>query len=214
MMNLPSLIDRIHLAMRSSRWLQLFTAGTRILLAIGFIFPGLQKFEDRPFTVMPPSAGVWAEYFHVLYRTGYYYDFIGGCQIVAAALLLIPATAHIGNLIYFPIILNIAVLTNATFGSLTPYITLLMLLASTWLLCWDLDRFKPLFRPSSLGRGKFDKHEFWLVPLLALVAGSVMLALASYFRIGPEISGRGTVILLTFSALCGLVLSIHHRYMK
>ncbi|MFM8346672.1 MAG: DoxX family protein, partial [Bacteroidota bacterium] len=119
-MSHSSPIDRLHIAIRSNRWFQLFTACTRLLLAIGFIIPGLQKFEDRPFTIMPPSSGVWAEYFHVLYRTGYYYEFLGGCQVVAAVLLLIPATAHIGNLIYFPIILNIAILTNAIFGSLTP----------------------------------------------------------------------------------------------
>lgn len=213
-MSHSSPIDRLHIAIRSNRWFQLFTAGTRLLLAIGFIIPGLQKFEDRPFTIMPPSSGVWAEYFHVLYRTGYYYDFLGGCQVVAAVLLLIPATAHIGNLIYFPIILNIAILTNAIFGSLTPVITLLMLTASIWLLCWDLDRLKPLFRSSSIRNGKFQSAEFWMIPLLSFILGAALLTVAGYFRIGPRLTIQGHVILLTISVLCGLAVALHHRFMK
>src|SRR5207244_5261083 len=48
-----------------------------------------------------------------LYLTGYYYTFIGVGQLVTAILLLIARTALLGAMLYFPIILNICVLTYA-----------------------------------------------------------------------------------------------------
>ena len=207
-------LDQIHLWIRSNRFLQLFTAGTRSLLGIGFILPGLRKFSDQPFTIMPPSSGVWAEYFHVLYRTGFYYDFLGGCQVLAGVLLMIPATAHIGNLIYFPIILNIAVLTNAIFGTLTPYITLLMTLASLWLLCWDYDRLKVLLRSSAAGSNQFRSAEWWWIPLITFAAGGMLLILFYTFKIGPGLNMKWSISLLTISLLGGLLVAAHHRFMK
>lgn len=207
------LADKIHARIRSSLLLQLFTAATRLLLSIGFIIPGLQKFREVPFTSMPPSAGVWAEFFHVLYRTGPYYNFIGACQVIAALLLLIPKLAHIGNLIYFPIILNIAVLTNSIFGTLTPLITLLMLLASTWLLCWDYDRLKPLFTASSFGGNRFIQSEWWLLPAAAFLAGVLLVTVASMAKIGPSMSVKGQLTVIMLATISGLVVAVHHRFM-
>jgi len=213
-MRFLSFLDRLHLRIRSNRWLQLFTAITRLLLAIGFILPGLTKFMDRPFTTMPPSSGVWAEYFHVLYRTGFYYDFLGASQVLAGLLLIFPVTAHIGNLIYFPIILNIAVLTNAIFGTLTPYITVMMLLASSWLLCWDYDRLKLLLMPSLVDRNRFTSGEWWWLPVTAFSIGGLLLLLSDQYHIGPAISPVTRNILLIISLLGGLGVAVHHRFMK
>ena len=47
-------------------------------------------------------------------RTGFYYTCIGVSQLTAALLLLVPRTTLLGAIIYFPIILNICVLTYAT----------------------------------------------------------------------------------------------------
>ncbi|HWJ27508.1 MAG TPA: hypothetical protein VNS32_13265, partial [Flavisolibacter sp.] len=80
-------------------------------------------------------------YFDALYQTGYYYTFIGVGQIVTALLLLIPRTALLGALIYFPTVLNICILAYATRFEGTR-ITTLMLLADIYLLCWDYERIK------------------------------------------------------------------------
>ena len=49
--------------------------------------------------------------------------------------------------IYFPIIVNIALITNALpFGS-TGSITILMMLANLYLLCWDYDRLRQTMFP-------------------------------------------------------------------
>ena len=47
-------------------------------------------------------------YFIALYNTGFYYEFIGWAQMIAAILLLIPRTSHIGALLFLPIVVNIA----------------------------------------------------------------------------------------------------------
>jgi uncharacterized membrane protein YphA (DoxX/SURF4 family) len=83
-----------------------------IILAVGFIPPSLKKILNQPFTLMPDSNPV-GHYFNALYATGFYYQFIGWAQLVAAILLLFPRTAHLGALVFLPIILNIAVLTNS-----------------------------------------------------------------------------------------------------
>ena len=81
-------------------------------------------------------------YLDALHHTGYYYTFIGIAQVVAAMLLLIPRTVQLGALLYFPIIVNIWILSFAVRfeGS---YVTApLMVLANLFLLVWHYDRLK------------------------------------------------------------------------
>lgn len=64
--------------------------------------------------------------------------------MIAAILLVIPRTATIGALLYFPIILNIFVITVSMHFIGTPFITGLMLLANLFLLVWDIDKLQKL----------------------------------------------------------------------
>jgi uncharacterized membrane protein YphA (DoxX/SURF4 family) len=123
------------------RW---FTVTTRLLLALGFTPSGLTKLLGNRFTILGPETPV-GFFFEALYRSGSYWNFIGACQLMAALLLLIPRTATLGALVYFPLILNIFVITVSLHFTGTPVITGLMLLASIYLLCWDADKLKPLF---------------------------------------------------------------------
>jgi hypothetical protein len=64
--------------------------------------------------------------------------------------LLIPRTTLLGAIFYFPIILNIFVLTHATRFDGTRIVTL-MLLANLFLLAWGYDRLKyalPFYQPA------------------------------------------------------------------
>src|SRR5829696_1445047 len=106
-MTLEKTLDKMHASVTANKWLQIFTAFVRVLLAIGFIPPSLKKILGQPFTILPDSTPV-GHYFNALYQTGFYYEFLGWGQLVAALLLLIPRTAHLGALAFFPIILNIA----------------------------------------------------------------------------------------------------------
>ncbi|HSB10909.1 MAG TPA: hypothetical protein VLM38_15590 [Blastocatellia bacterium] len=131
--------------LKNRRWLRAFTVMTRILLAIGFTPSGLTRLLGNRFTLLSPETPV-GYFFEALYRSGFYWNFIGACQLLAASLLLIPRTATIGPLVYFPLILNIFVITVSLHFTGTPFITGLMLLACIYLLCWDADKLKALIR--------------------------------------------------------------------
>ena len=130
-------------SLKQNRWLRRFTVMTRVLLALGFTPSGLTKLLGNRFTILGLETPV-GFFFEALYRSGFYWNFIGACQLLAALLLLIPRTATLGALIYFPLILNIFVITVSLHFTGTPVITGLMLLASIYLLCWDADKLKPL----------------------------------------------------------------------
>lgn len=120
-----------------------FAIFCRIALAASFIPSGYVKIMGERFTGLP-SNNPLGHYFDALHLTGYYYTFIGITQIITAILLLIPRTSLLGALMYFPIILNIGVLTYAMRFDGTRIVTLL-LLASLFLLFWDFDRLKHIF---------------------------------------------------------------------
>jgi len=63
---------------------------------------------------------------------------------VASLLLLIPALAHLGAMMFFPILVNIFVITVTMDFKGTPVVTGLMLLANLVLLAWDYHRWRAL----------------------------------------------------------------------
>lgn len=125
---------------KANRWFRYFTIACRIGLALGFIPSGIIKIMGERFTALPVNHPL-GHYFDALHLTGHYYTFIGISQVVTAILLLIPRTALLGAIMYFPVILNICILAYATRFEGTR-ITTLMALASLYLLCWDYDRLK------------------------------------------------------------------------
>lgn len=131
---------------RQDKFLRLFTTVTRVMLAIGFLPSGWKKVAYQRFTILGIDDPV-GFFFEALYRAGFYYRFIGIAQVTAAILLLIPRTALLGALLYFPIILNIFIITVSMHFRGTPFITGAMLLANVYLLCWDYSRIKRIFQP-------------------------------------------------------------------
>ena len=107
----------------------------------GVIISAIVKIRGERFAAGLSVNNPMGHYFEALYQTEYYYTFIGIAQLLIALLLLIPRTAPLGALMYFPVILNICILTYAVRfeGTRT---TTLMLLASLYLLCWYYDRLK------------------------------------------------------------------------
>jgi uncharacterized membrane protein YphA (DoxX/SURF4 family) len=136
-------MEELYHEARADKWLQRFAFFCRIALAASFIPSGYVKIMGERFTGLP-SNNPLGHYFDALHQTGYYYTFIGIAQIMTAILLLIPRTSLLGALMYFPIILNIGVLTYATRFEGTRIVTF-MILASLFLLIWDYDRLKHLW---------------------------------------------------------------------
>ncbi len=143
-MNIGAKLDEAHFRARQNKWLHYFAIFCRVTLAAGFIPSGMQKVFGERFTTLAINhpMGNFLEAFH---HTGYYYPFVGYMQVLAAVLLLIPRTATIGAFIYFPIILNICILSLAVRFDGSQVTAPLMVCAVLFLLCWDYHKFKNIF---------------------------------------------------------------------
>ena len=212
-MKLETILDELHTSVTRRWWTQLFTAFVRCLLAVGFIPPSIPKIMHRPFTILPDSNPVGA-YFHALYNTGFYYEFIGWSQIIAAILLLIPRTSHIGALMFLPIIVNIAVLTTSVGFRGTWILTILMSFVGLWLFCWEYDRLKPILFQTRREKPRKFNYQFIAIPAFFAVGGFAMGGLWKLMGLGAfsnylTISLGLTVIGLIF----GIAVALHYRFM-
>ncbi|MBL0744680.1 DoxX family protein [Chryseolinea lacunae] len=150
---------------KGNKWLRYFAVFCRVVLALGFIPSGIVKVMGERFASGLSVNHPLGHYLEALHRTEYYYTFIGISQLLIAVLLLIPRTALLGALMYFPIILNICILAYAVRFEGTR-ITTLMLLANIFLLCWDYNRikhilpFKQTKEDDYLAREKPVSHKF------------------------------------------------------
>ena len=212
-MRLENILDDIHISVTRRWWTQLFTAFVRCLLAVGFIPPSIPKILHKPFTVLPDSDPVGA-YFNALYNTGFYYDFIGWSQIIAAILLLIPRTSHIGALMFLPIIINIAVLTSSVGFKGTWLLTIFMSFAGLWLFCWEYDRLKPiLFRTRSDKPRKLN-FQFIVIPVFFSAGGLAMGGLWKLIGLGAFSNYMQISLFLSvLGAAFGFAVAVHYRFM-
>ena len=136
-------IENFHNEIQSKKLFVLFTWGTRILLALAFIPSGLKKVLGERFTILDIETPV-GFFFEALYRTGWYYNFLGFMQLLVTVLILIPRTTTLGALLYLPIIINIFIIVVAMHFTGTPYIVGLMLIANLYLLFWDYNKIKKI----------------------------------------------------------------------
>lgn len=134
-------IEEIYHEAKADEWLKRFAVFCRYALAASFFPTGLVKIMGERFAEGLPHNNPLGHYFDALQLTGYYYTFIGIAQVIIAILLLIPRTSLLGALMYFPMIVNICVLTYATRFAGTRANTML-LLACLFLLIWNYDRLK------------------------------------------------------------------------
>ncbi len=130
---------KIHSWMHDQAWLRRFTLANRLLMLMAFLPTGLVKAAGERFTVLPVDNPI-GFFFEAMYQTGPYWHFIGIMQMLAAVLIVIPATATLGALLFLPIILSIVLITWGVGFGLTAWITTGMLVSVIYLLCWDADR--------------------------------------------------------------------------
>lgn len=106
---------------------------------MAFIPTGLVKATGQRFTLLPVENPV-GFFFEAMYQTGPYWHFIGLMQIAAALMLLVPATATLGAVLFLPIGASIFLITWGVGFQGTVWVTGGMLLAVIYLVCWDADR--------------------------------------------------------------------------
>ena len=192
-MSLIKRFDQYHHQIRQNIWMGYFAIFCRITLAAGFIPSGFVKINGERFTDLHNFQPL-GQYLEALFHTGYYYPFIGVMQITAAILLLIPRTALLGVFIYFPIILNIMVLSLAVRFEGSLITSPLMVMAELYLLVWYWHRIKYIFPfkkstyPEVLDdqkvRNKKFPFKFFILVFLFIVA--LVSTLLNMFDIIPR----------------------------
>src|SRR5215212_3305063 len=150
-MSISSTLDRLHAQARQNNWLWLFSIFNRLVLALGFIPAAIVKLMNERFASGLHANHPMGHYLEALHQTGYYYTFIGVVQLAAAIFLLIPRTVTLGAFLYFPVILNICVLTYAVRFDGSLFTAPLMTLANLYILGWNYEKWKyilPFNRPA------------------------------------------------------------------
>ena len=108
-----SKFDQFYIKIKHNRWYWYFSIFCRVMLAIGFFIAGMVKIMGERFASGLSIIHPMGSYLEALHHTGFYYTFIGIAQVAAAILLIIPRTVTLGALLYFPIIINITILSIA-----------------------------------------------------------------------------------------------------
>jgi len=211
-MSQTQFLDGLHQHVKRSHLLQHFTAFTRILLALAFFTPGMVKVLGIPFTALGPETAV-GYFFSAFHSADMWYRFVGLAQVTAAVLLLFPRTATLGAVLYFPIIVNIMFVTLAINFAGTKYITILMTLASLYLLCWDYDRLKGILprRPERSGR-RFGRLAAVYAFGFAAAGVAGFMVLASLRLANTQLMGTGGAVAAAVAgAIFGVVCAWHVR---
>lgn len=134
-------------------FLQVFTVYLRYLIGAGFVIAafGMGKFSGQQMLISNPGTSFETlapvqQFFRVMADSGLYWQFIGLTQVIGGGLLMTQRYAKLGAIIFFALILNIFVITISYGFKGTPVVTGLMLLATSFLLLWDLNSFQFMFR--------------------------------------------------------------------
>ena len=141
-MNNLSKFDKYYFYIKGNRWYWYFSIFCRLTLAYAFIVAGMVKIFGERFASGLSIKHPMGAYLEALHHTGYYYTFIGIAQVAAAILLIIPRTVTLGALLYFPIIVNIWLLSFAVRFEGSIVTSPLMVLANLYILVWNYDRLK------------------------------------------------------------------------
>ena len=159
---------------------QLFIIYTRYLIGFAFVFASIVKIQGKRFTsdsgADHPIDSAW-HYFETMYASGMYWQFIGMAQLVAGFLLMTQRYSRLGAILFFPIIVNIFVITVSYSFKGTWVITGLMLIANTLLLLWEWGQIKVLFNlpATNAPTSNFEKLHVWEVTGLLLFLFTVSL---------------------------------------
>jgi uncharacterized membrane protein YphA (DoxX/SURF4 family) len=138
-------MDKLLFRLKSFKLFQIFTIFVRYLLGMAFVWASILKIRGIRFT--PESAenapiNSLPHLLEAMYRSGFYWSFIGWGQFIAGFLLMSQTFSTLGAIVYFPIMLIIFILTTYFQSPGILAVTSLMLLANIYLLLWDWNRLK------------------------------------------------------------------------
>ncbi len=140
-----ALMEKFIFRLKVLKHFQIFTILVRYLLGAAFVWASVLKIKGIRFAPEPGEhipVDSLPHFLEALYRFGFYWYFIGWGQLIAGFLIMSQIFSTIGAVVYFPIILNVFVITIYFQSPGILAITSLMLLANIYLLFWDWNRLK------------------------------------------------------------------------
>jgi uncharacterized membrane protein YphA (DoxX/SURF4 family) len=168
--------------LKQNRFLQIFTIFLRYVLGASFVFASILKIEGVRFT---PESGKNApidslpHFFETMFQAGAYWNFIGWGQMVVGFLMMSQLFSTLGAVAFFPIILNIFVITISFDSSSVLFITSLMVLGNIFLLVWDWNKIKFTVSPFPKNylddNHEFSKRKIWFYLGLVFFVGVIFI---------------------------------------
>ena len=195
-MSISSKLDQLHLEITENKWLHYFAIFLRLALAFGFLTSGMVKIMGERFASGLSVNHPMGHYLEALHHTGFYYTFIGVMQVIAAILLLVPRTVALGALLYFPVILNICILSYAVRFEGSILTSPLMVLGCLFLIFWNYDKIKYILPfdhaivPNAIPKQKKLNNKFPTKFFLSVIA--TVLAIILFIRFGFDIMPRNS----------------------
>lgn len=138
-------MEKILFRLKLLKGFQVFTIFVRYLLGIAFVWASILKIKGmrfEPHSGENTPMGSLSHLLEAMYRSGFYWYFIGWGQLIAGLLIMSQIFSTLGAMVYFPIMLSIFVLTTAFQGPVFLIMTSSMLLANIYLLLWDWNKLK------------------------------------------------------------------------
>lgn len=175
--------------LHSKIWAQLFIIYCRYLIGGTFAYSSIVKIKGERFTSVSGEnspINTPFHFFETLYQTGLYWKFIGWAQLIAAFFLMTQRFSKLGALIFFPLILNIFIITISINFNYTWQISGLMLLASVALILWDWNQLRLIINQNPLIESKsgFEYSKTWEVTGFILFLYTVAIR---YFSVKYDI---------------------------
>lgn len=195
----------------------------RYLIGFAFLVASIPKIKGQRFTSIPTTDPV-GYFFEAMYQSGFYWNFLGWSQAIAAVLLITQRFATLGAAAFFPIILNVCLITwSVNFGSGTPVITTLILLATLFLLAWDYRKWAILLQRdhhinlnlTNTPTDAFLNDPIWTITGILFVLISITPAFFSPIHMPQAQSMLWWVFSLVGIGIAALIIAlIRHRRVK
>jgi len=115
----------------------------RIVAGTVFIPSGLLKIQGKRFSYFCPEM-YSSTFFTELHQTGFYWSFLGFCQLLTAFLLYSQRYTALSSLMFFSICTNIFIFTLSVGLNDKSIIMFFMMIIACLLIAWDYQRIKLL----------------------------------------------------------------------
>ncbi|MBC7777682.1 MAG: hypothetical protein H7246_19765 [Phycisphaerae bacterium] len=162
-------MEKLISRLKQSKILQIFTISLRYLLGSSFVHASIFKILGIRFTLKSGEGApinTLAHFFEAMYQSGIYWYFIGWGQLIAGFLLMSQIFSTLGAIAFFPIMLNIFIITIKFENTNILIITSLILLANIYLLLWDWNKLKFIVLPKpdnySDNNAEFLQRKVWI----------------------------------------------------